>query len=172
MTFEEILEITRNRIDETYEDAQVDNIIKNAINHAYLFDLSKIDPVFKTIEVTIQDGKAILPDDLRTIESIGREYKKGEYRKGKTFFSPSNNEKIKITYSSVPERLSNNEDVPTISEDLQYLLSTKGCEVYFQHRKKNNLAIMYKDEYDQGKMEYQLLNDEPEEAVIDYYGGE
>lgn len=175
MTFEEILEITKNRIDETYEDEQVDVIIRSAINHAYIFDLSKLDPVFKTTVLVISDGMAKLPNNLRYIESFPRDLVKGEYRKGKYFFSPKEGEQITIKYAAIPDKLVEDDDEPTISEDLQYLLTTKACEVYFKHRKKNSLANLYREEYEYEKEKFRMVQDGIEEVVKDIYedvGGE
>lgn len=172
MNFAEILEITKNRIDETFEDEQVDVIIKSAINHAYLFDLSKIDPHFETEEITIVDGKANLPTNLRFIESFNRELKPGEYRKGKVLFSPYEGDTISITYAVIPKKLEEDSDIPLLSEDLQYLLTTKACEAYFKHRKKNSLANLYRDEYEYEKEQFRMVQDDTEEAVIDVYGGD
>lgn len=174
MNFGELLEITKNKIDETFEDEQIDIIIKDAINSAYLSDLSRIDPTFKTSVAVIVNGVARLPSNMHFIEKLDRELEAGEYIKGKSLFSPKEEEQIGITYAVIPEKLIEDEDEPTISESLQNLLITNACYEYFKHRKKNSVARLYQESYMLQKAEFEESNNSSglTESVQDVYGGD
>ena len=60
MNFRELIDLTNNTIDETDQDDQIDVIVKNAINKAYL-DLSNIDLRVTRAYVPVINGVATLP---------------------------------------------------------------------------------------------------------------
>lgn len=145
MNFKDILDLTKNRIDELDEDEQIDIIIKNAINEAQI-EIAEIDTRFQTNYIPVINGAATLPDDLYKIEKITPELIEGEYQKGNAIFSDRNTT-FTIVYSSVPETLESDTDEPSISIKNHYLLSTYACYTYYSYKKKNNIAQIYLAEY-------------------------
>jgi hypothetical protein len=166
MTLLELLELTKNRIDETDPDSQIDIIVKNAINHAYLFDLSKKDKRFGKVYCPVVNGIATLPDDLLSIEGISPSLLTREKRKGNAIFS-NRDVTFEITYAKVPTPLADT-DSPDLSNKYQYALTTYGCFAYFEYRKKVSVAEMFLNEYKMALSDWED-DDFGEEIVNDVY---
>lgn len=168
MTFKDILDITRNRIDEVDSSQQVDIIIKSAINDAYINELSKYDKRVSTANIPVINGTATLPDDIDSIESISPALIKGERRIGNVILS-NRDIVFYIAYSYIREELINDNDELDMSNKFKILLSTYACYLYFEYRKKTNIADMFLNEYN---FKLSRLVDEDnfgEEIVQDVY---
>lgn len=167
MTFKEILDLTKNRVDETDPDAQIDLIIKEGINHSYIYDLSKLDPRLSTAYVPVANGMATLPDDLNNIVKISPSLIPGESRVGNAILS-DRDVTFTITYTVVPEPMALDNDEPDLNQKFHYMLSTAGCIEYFAFKKKTNLVEMYNGLYEKEKASL-TTSDAIEESVLDVY---
>lgn len=149
MTFKEIIDLTKNRIDTVEQgdfDEQIESIVTNAINHCYLFELSKLEPDMNKAYLPSVNGLVSLPDDIDEIISIYPELEPGERRIGKNIVT-DREETFELLYTMVNEPLINDNDEPNISKKYHYLLSTYACYSYFTYRKKTDIASMYLNEY-------------------------
>jgi hypothetical protein len=172
MNFKEIIDLTKNRIDETDVDEQIDSIIKNAINHSYLFDLSIKDQHVKTAYITPVNGIATLPSDILKIINISPALTKGEYRVGNVIVS---NREVDFTviYSVVPKPMVSDTDKPSISERYHYSMSTYACAEYYNFKKKTSNAQIMADMYLNEISKLDSADDNlGEETVYDVIGGE
>jgi hypothetical protein len=148
----------------------IDSIVKNAINHAYMFDLCIKNPTVSTAYVPVVNGVAELPEDIDKIVSITPELIYGEKRTGKSILS-NRDTTFTITYTVVPEPLIDDTDIPDLSSKLRYLLSTFACYSYFTYKKKTDIAQMFLEEY---RGQLNLLDESDstgEEIVYDAIGG-
>lgn len=144
MNFKQIIEITMNRINETDIDEQIDIIVKSAINHSYLHDLSTIEPSISTAYIPAINGLITLPEDFSKIINISPD---NIIKKIGNNLLVSKDGIYTIMYEVTPEPLVNDEDTPLISEKLQYLLSTYACYEYFNYRKKIQVANNFLNQY-------------------------
>lgn len=166
--FEDIYLLTLDRVDEEAGDTQVDNIIKEAINHAYMKDIIKCDKRFTTATITVQDGIATIPDDCDSIEKITPALGAGEYRKGNTIFSGlADDATYSLTYVPSKIPMVENSDVPDCNSKFFYPMSTYACYAYFEFKKRNDVAQMYLMEYKDSITE--PFDDNIPEGVSDYY---
>jgi hypothetical protein len=165
-TFKEIIDLTLKRVDEADAEADVLAVIKEAINHAYMFDLSKLDSRFNTAYIPVVNGIATLPDDIRDIKKITPNLLKTETRIGNAIFS-DRSVTFNVVYSAVPEPMVDDTDTPDLSLALRYLLSTYACFSYYSYRKKANIADMFKAEYESEKQSLLNSMDSIEETVQD-----
>jgi hypothetical protein len=168
MTFKEILDLTKNRIDELDESEQIDIMLKGAVNHAYIYELAKYDKRVSSAFVPVINGLATLPDDIDAVESISPSLVKGEKRLGNVITS-SRSVTFTVLYSTVKEPLVNDTDELDMSNKFKFILSSYACFVYFQYRKKADIANMYYNEYRMGLEK--LVNDDNfgDESVLDIY---
>lgn len=146
MNFKEIIDLTKNRIDETDDDPQIDMIVKNAINHSYMFDMVKRDPRVVVAYVPVINGTATLPDDINKVISITPELEYNERRIGNVIIT-NRTVTFTVIYSTVPEPLVNDTDIPDISTKYHYSMSTYACYEYFASKKKAPLAQMFQSTY-------------------------
>jgi hypothetical protein len=167
-TFSDIIELTKQRVDETDADEQVLLIIKEAINHSYIFDLSQIEENFNSTIVPVINGLASLPSDLNKIVKTSPSLVNGEYKRGNAIFSDREID-FTIIYSIVPSPLVNPTDVPKVSSKCLYTMSTYACAEYFKYRKKNAAEQMFRDSYEREKVS---LYDNGSDEVIETYGGD
>lgn len=173
MIFKDILDLTKNRIDELDSSAQIDVILKSAVNDAYIGELSRYDKRITSSIAPVINGMATLPDDIDTIESISPSLTGGERRIGNSILS-SRTVTFTIVYSYVREPLVNDTDVLDMSEKFKMLLSTYACYLYFQYRKKTSIAQIFLNDYEM-KLAKMFDNDNTgEETITDVYesGGE
>jgi hypothetical protein len=147
VTFKEILDLSKNRIDELDSTTQIDEILKSAVNDAYINELSRHDKRINKAFIPVINGTATLPDDLDMVESISPSLVKGERRVGNVILS-SRDVMFTIIYSYIRETLVNDADVLDISDKFKMLLSTYACYLYFQYRKKTSIAQMFLNDYE------------------------
>jgi hypothetical protein len=173
MTFKDIVDLTKNRIDELDSSAQIDVILKSAVNDAYINELSQYDKRISTAFVPVINGTANLPEDVDTIESIAPSLTGSERRVGNTILS-SRTVTFNIVYSYIRQTLIDDTDVLDMSDKFKVLLSTYACYLYFQYRKKTSIAQMFLDEYNMKLARMFDRDNTGEEAVQDIYasGGE
>lgn len=145
-TFKDIVDLTKKRINETTTDEQVDTMVKEAVNHAYLYELSKLDPVITKTMCPAVNGSAVLPEDLEEIISVSPDLAYGERQLGRYLLS-DRNITFTIVYKAIPEPLVNDDDVPELQSKYFYLLSTYACYAYFTYRKKSEAANLFMSEY-------------------------
>lgn len=136
-TFGDIVTLTKNTINQTDEDAQIDIIVKAAINHAYMNELGKIDKRLTKAYIPIIDGMATLPDDILSIESLSPALRPGESRIGNTIFTAQEGE-FTLVYSYIRDPLVNDADEPDMNKRYFYPLALYGAYAYYKHRKKSN----------------------------------
>lgn len=143
--FNDIYLLTLNRIDEETGDSQIESILKEAINKCYMMDLTRNDRRFVKDTFTSEDGMIFLPEDLDTIERITPALAEGEYRKGNVVFVSGSS--YTIVYTTVPQPLVNDTDIPDVSSKFFYCMSTYACYAYYMYKKKVELANMFLSEY-------------------------
>lgn len=149
MTLKDIFDMTKRRIDETDTDeidTNLDNMIIDAINHSYIYELSKHDKRVTSAYIPVVNNIATLPDDIDYIEQISPALIFGERRIGNTILS-ARDITFTLIYSYIREPLSEMTDELEMSDKYKFLLSTYACYIYFQYRKKNQVADMYLNEY-------------------------
>jgi hypothetical protein len=169
MNLRELINLTLERVGEREGNRRIDSVIKNAVNHAYLYDLSEKDKRLSTAYIPVINGLATLPEDINTIESISPSLIGGERRIGNAILS-SRDTVFTVTYSSVREPLVEDTDEPDLNQKYQYLLSTYACYEYY-NLKQDNRANMFLNEY-QNELEKILNGDNTgDETIQDVYGG-
>jgi hypothetical protein len=170
MKYKEIIDLTKNRVDEyDSSDTQVDTIVKNAINHSYMFDITVKEPRVTMTYVPVINGIATLPDDINKILSITPELSHKERRIGNVILSNYAGT-YTIIYSTVPTPLVADEDVPQVSEKYHYSMSTYACYEYFISKKKTALAQQFYSTYQQELNKLDDNDDTGEEVVYDSVG--
>lgn len=145
MTFKELIDLTKNRVNEVDPDEQVDLIIKSAINEAYI-EVSKRDKRLSTAYIPIINGVATLPEDIQDIELVEPELLTGDRKIGNNILT-SRTGTFKITYSALRDKLVNDNDEPDINPRFVYALSSYACYAYYLHRKKLEVANQYLNEF-------------------------
>lgn len=170
----DIIDLTKNRVDEVDVDTQIDDIIRNAIIFAYMFKIPALDKLYSSSVVISINGLVELPEDLIRIETISPSLSDGEYRKGRTLFVKSTDgTAYSIVYEAKREVPTKDTDTIETTDELKYLMSTYACYVYNQYRKRSAVADMYLNEFNIGIQN--IYNDSINnlenfpEVVEDYY---
>ena len=145
MTYEEIINGVYNNIDEVDYDEQIEIIVKNAINEAYI-RLCAEDVRLAKAYVPIVNGVATLPSNLISIVSTAPELGAKDYVVGNSIITNSTGI-IEVLYSYVRDRLVENTDEPDLHDTLQNALVSFAHYKYLLHRKKMNEAQMLLNEY-------------------------
>lgn len=178
-TFGDLLELAKNRIDEVDPDPQIDKIIKEGINHAYLFKIPKADKRLKTMTLTVNNGMVNIPSEVFRIEKFNPSLSGSDYRVGDTLFVDlKDGSTMTIIYEANREPLISEMETPEVSDRAKYLLSTYGCYAYHMHRKRANISMSFLREFQEGidelESEYIVYNDSVEyDSVKDsIYGGD
>lgn len=173
-TFKDIIDLTLNRIDELEDtiDPQIEVIVKNAINQAYINDLSDIEKNPKVVVIESANGIVTLPSDLSVIESVSPPLAYGERRIGNVIFTNNlSATKYTICYTPLNKYMTLDDDVPNASDRAKYLLSTYACAEYFSYRKKPNIVAVFREQYDRNLGRMLQENDSTgEEYVKDVRG--
>jgi hypothetical protein len=168
MTFKEIVDMVKRRINETELDTQLDALVKDAVNYAYIYEIPRYDKRIDTARIPSINGACVLPDDVDTIIQITPELQYGEKRVGNVLLT-KRDIMFTIAYSIIREQLVNDTDVLDLSLKFQYLLTTYACYMYWQFKKKTGIANSYLEQY---QLAVQRLFDEDnfgEESVQDVY---
>ena len=152
MTFKEIVDLTKNRIDEVDEDEQIDIIVKNAINFAYSLLFVKVDNDIKTSSLTYSDVIK-LPSDLYSIIRLASgttELNEFDYDLKGNFIIIRNSSlksNLSISYSYYPAKLTADTDVINLKDIFCIALSIYASYVYYIYRKKTDVAAMLLNEW-------------------------
>jgi hypothetical protein len=152
MTFKDIIDLTKNKIDETEEDAQISSIIKNAINYAYLLIATKIDKTVKNVD-KIYSKIISLPEDFSSLVTLivdGYELEKVDYEvKGNSIVVKPNltGKTITIHYVGMPQSLVNDTDLLQVNDLCSIATSVYGAYSYKLSRGKVNEAQLLFNEF-------------------------
>jgi len=158
-TLSDLVTLAKNRIDELDVDSQIDTILQEGINFAYVFKTGKLEKQFKIATLSPVSGIITLPDDFVKIEKIYPALSNSEYRKGLTIFVDTVDDTVyTITYESSRTSLSLTDTV-VASNKLKYLLVTYGCFAYQQYKKRPQVANMYLSEFKDGMAELEYNNE-------------
>jgi hypothetical protein len=145
MTLRELINLTLSRVGEKEGNRKIDSVIKNAVNHSYLYDLSPIDKRISTSYIPVINGKATLPDNIENIEKITPSLIYGERRTGNSILS-ERDITFTVMYSAFRDALVDDTDEPDLSLKLQYLMSTYACYAYCE-LVNDNRASTFLNEY-------------------------
>lgn len=166
MTFNEIVNLAYNMIDEIDYDEQVEVIVKNAINEAYA-DLCKKDKRLTRAFVPIINGVATLPDDIISIEECEPSLDTSDRQVGNSIIT--NKEGIlEILYAYSRDSLVEEEEEPELHKDLHRALAMFACYRYFLYRKKIDVAHSFLNSYDTLVFKYEQSNLDNEIGVITF----
>lgn len=146
MNYKEIIATVMNKCNVDDDDTQGIDVIKLGINEAY-FEVSQLEGNTLTMPLPIINGILTLPEDLFEIKKIEPELKSTDKIEGNRIFTEHKNS-LTITYSSTPEELSEDTDVPEISNKFIKGLIHYGCFSYYQFKKKDKVAASYYNSYD------------------------
>lgn len=145
MNYKEIVDSVYNNIDEVDFDAQIEIIVKNAINESYI-RLCAEDVRLAKAFIPIINGVATLPTNLISIVKSTPELGNLDYTVGGSIVTEKTG-MLEILYSYVRERLIEDTDEPDLHDTLQNALATFAQYKYLLHRKKINEAQMLLNEY-------------------------
>lgn len=143
-TFLDIVTLTKVRCNIADID-DYDEIIKNGINQAYMELRRRVPYVVTTILIPVE-GIATLPDDCQDVLSINPMPVTGFYVKGSNLFAETE-ESLTLTYTTVPEPLINDTDVPELPKKYWYGISSYGCYSYYLFKKKTDMSQAYYQAY-------------------------
>jgi len=165
-TLQNLVDLAKNRIDELDIDTQIDNIIQEGINFAYVFKTDKIEPEYSTTIGVVINGLVSLPSDLLSIEKITPSLNGDDKKKGLTLIvSEDDGTTFTIVYKASRSPLILTDTVDC-SDKLKYLLTTYGCYAYQQYRKRQPIAQIYLDEFNTGisEMEFDAVTSDLDTA--------
>lgn len=165
MTFAELINITKNLIDETDVDEQIDIIVKSAINEGYR-NLCTVDKRVTTAYVPIINGVATLPEDYITTIKITPKLSGIDMYAGNTIITDKSGV-FTLVYAYSREDLVANTDEPDLSRTLIPALYNYAAYKYWLHRKKSEIAQRFYEAYNQVTNSYvfNTSNSEPEYIV-------
>lgn len=143
MNRKELLEETKNIVNDTDIDEQIDNIILTGMNHYYMHEMSDVWQNYKFSYVPVILGVGRLPDDCLEIIEYDPPLITGEFRRGNAILS-KRNVLFRISYNGAREALLKDTDIPEIPEQYHYLLIYAGAMAYFNYRKKIAVSDWYK----------------------------
>lgn len=147
MKYAEIKTKVDNIIDETDDDEQIDIIVKLAINEAYSL-LAPMDKRLTRAFVPIVNGVSTLPNNLLEVVSIKPKLSGSDRVEGNSILTDKKGV-FEILYSYVRESLTADNDEPDLHETLQYAMVDYACYKYYMHRKKDNVAMLFFNNYQQ-----------------------
>lgn len=144
MNLKQVMDLVNNIIDETDYDEQVDIIVKNAINYAYLTIASKIDKRSETVDL-VYTKVYKLPKDCNTVIDIFSD----DYVLSSTDYSVKSDSiifhnkehlNLKLLYSKNISPLINETDILEIDDRYCFACAMYGAYAYSVHRKRIELA--------------------------------
>lgn len=144
MNLSEVLKITNDLIDETDIDEQIESIIKNAINYAYLIIASKIDRRSISKELTYSKFIKVPNDFVSVIDMLGGDeiLTSDDYSiKGDTIiFHTKRFSSVTMIYNKTTLPLVNPTDILDIDDRYCFACAMYGAYAYSVHRKRTELA--------------------------------
>lgn len=147
MIFKDILTNVYNLIDEVDLDPQIEIICKSAINESYNI-LCNMDNRLLRAYVPIINGVATIPNNCLKIIETKPTLDINDRIVGNNILTPRTGV-IEILYNYLREPLVNDDDEPLIAEQLQYAMINYACYKYYEHRKKDTVAQMFFQNYNQ-----------------------
>lgn len=153
MDYREILNITRNLIDEIDEDEQIDVIIKSGIQQGYR-ELCKVDKRPSITYIPIIRRIATLPDDFDSFIECKPELGEGDRKVGNAIITDKEGT-LEVMYNTSRPPLIKDSDIPDLAEELHYGIVLYACFMYFQHRKKGDVASSFFSQFDRMKFEFE-----------------
>lgn len=145
MTLAEILEITKNLIDETDEDPQIDIIVKSSINEAYR-TLCTVDKRVTTAYIPIINGIATLPVEYISTVKISPALTGRDMYAGNTIVTDKQGV-FTLTYAYSREELQSNSDEPDLHPSLMPALYNWAAYKYWMHRKRAGVPEYFYNVY-------------------------
>lgn len=158
MKFGELKQLALNRIDETDYDEQIDNIVSGALNSAYL-QLCKIDKRIDRAYIPIIRGICTMPDNYIGLVSCSPALQYGDRVLGKNIIT-SNEGVEEVLYYYTREPITDDEEEPDLAEVLQYAMVSYAVYKYYIHRKKNELAEIALNDYQQEAYRFSYENED------------
>lgn len=169
MNFKEILDITRNLIDEVDIDEQIDIIIKSAINQSYR-DLGKLDSRVTSTVIPIINKLLTLPTNFVKYVDSTPKLTQEDRKIGNSFITDKTGV-VTMIYEYAREYLENDSDEIDLSDNLLYALALYGAGAYFSHRKKKDMAEYFMNQYNDIKFNYETTVTGIEEGTMFYEEG-
>lgn len=170
MKFKEIIDLAYNIIDEVDYDEQVELIVKEAINEAYL-DMAKIDKRLSIGYIPIIRKIATLPQDCIKIVETTPQLSDSDKIVGNSIITDKSGI-FEILYATPREELVNDLDEPDLHNTLQRNLANFACYKYWLHRKKVQVAEAFLQKYMMENSNFETLMKEMncvmDAVVIDY----
>lgn len=169
MNFKELLDITRNLIDEIDVDEQVDVIIKSAINQAYQ-ELGLMDSRVTSTVIPIINRLLTVPTDFVKIVTSTPSLE-GSRKIGNSFLTDKTGT-VTMVYEYSREMLVNDTDEIDLAQELLYPLALYGASKYFAYRKKVEVANHFIESYNNAKFDFEgrIYNTGLSESVSYYEG--
>lgn len=167
MNLKDTVYLVNNIIDETDYDIQVETIIKNAINYAYLTIVSKVDKRSELAELTY--SKIVkLPKNCNTVIDIisgNNVLSKVDYtiKSDNIIFHNNRYNDLKLLYNKNINPVVNDEDVLDIDERYCFACAMYGAYAYSIHKKRIELASLLLADYNN------LLNDKSAKVEVEEY---
>lgn len=156
MTFEDLINVTLDRIDEDKVDTDpvALSVVKAGINTGYQILSTATDPKSKEFTYLFEKSKK-LPDDFNEFIEVSHDLtgdlSTNDYEKRADLLYVTNrsikNGNIKITYVAFPAQLSNLTDIAQIKDTYLTAISAYGAYMYQVHRKKYQAASMLLNEF-------------------------
>lgn len=164
MTFAELINITKNLIDETDVDEQIDIIVKSAINEGYR-NLCTIDKRVTTAYVPIINGVATLPEDYISTVKITPKFSGSDMYAGNSIITDKSGV-FTLVYAYSREDLVLDNDEPDLSRTLIPALYNYAAYKYWLHRKKSEVAERFLQSYNTITSTYSFNNSSSEPEYI------
>jgi len=144
MNFGEVIDLTNNIIDETDYDEQVEIIIKNAINFAYLTIATKIDKRSETLDISYSKIYKLPKNCSSIIDILSGDYilSNTDYsvKADTVIFHTSKYNNLTLLYSKTVDPLVSDTDVLDIDERYCFACAMYGAYAYSIHRKRIELS--------------------------------
>lgn len=165
MTFNDLLQLTYNYIDETDQDEQVEIIVKGAINESYMI-LSSKDIRLNRAYIPIINGIATLPEDNIGIVKCEPELEESDLILDNLIVTDKEGT-LELLYKYSREALVDLEDEPDIHLLLQYAMVNYACYKYFLYRKKVEVAQYFNTTYENYVYKFEKENKDNSYVKID-----
>lgn len=165
MNFRELIDLANNTIDEIDYDEQIESIIKNAINKAYL-DLSNVDLRVTKAYLPIVNGIATIPNNCYKIVKTTPKLDNNDKIVGNSIIT-NRSGVIEMLYSYTREPMLEDIDEPDLNTALQYALVSFACYKYFEHRKKIDVANSFLNNYMQEVQSFNSDFDNLPETIVE-----
>lgn len=143
--FAELLDVTKNRVNYTDPDPQIDLILKEALNEAYK-QISKEICIVQIAYIPIIQEVAALPDDSIEVISTKPELLAGDEIRGQSILTKHNGV-LEVQYVSLPEPMIKETDPIEIPEKYHFALTTYAASIYFGFKKKIPMAEYYMSQW-------------------------